>query len=90
MKYTAERYTGRNIGNSFMARVGWQVVANDETTGKRRALFASDRGKSPCLKSSYLASHYRSGLNKHDRRKMQSYKERAETLAAAWNKKQPY
>lgn len=91
MKYTAELYVGNKVGKGgFSVRVGWQVVATDEITGKRRAVFDAKQRKSPCCKSNWLASHYKSGLNKHDLQTMQQYKEWAETLAEKWNKEQPF
>ena len=84
--YKAESYTGRKVGKGgFMERVGWQVVATDSVTGKRRAVFDTNRGKSPCLKSNWLASHYSSGLNKNDRETMKGYKIWAEDLAKKFN-----
>jgi len=87
--YTAESYTGRKVGKGgFMERVGWQVVATDSVTGKRRAIFDANRGKSPCLKSNWLALHYASGLNKIDRETMESYKKWAMDLAVKFNQEE--
>lgn len=92
MKYTAEFYRGRTIGNNgFLSRVGYQVVATDETTNKRRYVFShGHKTKSPCLKSPWVASHYCTGPNKHDQGRLNSYREWAEKNAAFLNKEQPY
>jgi len=75
--YTAEPYTGRSIGSSYMARTGWQVVATDATTGKRRAVFRVGRGLSPCLKLGWVARHYRTGRSKADESRYQDMRLRA-------------
>jgi hypothetical protein len=91
MKYTAEFYRGRVVGKGgFMSRVGFQVVATDEITGKRRAVFDGYQGKTPCLKSQWVASHYSSGPNKYDQIRLNEYAKWAEETAKELNKTQPY
>lgn len=90
MKYISEFYRGRRLGNGYMSRVGYQVVAIDEKTGKRRAVFGTYRGKSPCKKSNWVASHYISGPNKHDQEILNGYREWAYKLAEEYNRMQPF
>ena len=86
MKYTAETYAGNKIGNSgFNYRLGVQIVATDDT-GNRRAVFATQRGKSPCLKLWEGAAHYKSGLNKADSARCAEELKKAEKLAKQWTK----
>lgn len=81
VRYQAEFYTGRIIGNSFMFRVGYQVVAYDANTNKRKYAF----GNSPCHKLGWVASHPYSGPNKRDRERLDKMSQEASFLAAKWN-----
>jgi hypothetical protein len=84
--YKAEPYTGTNISNSFGCRVGWQVTAYDKETGKRVYAFETgNRHKTPCLKSSWVFSHHRSGCSKADYATLMEYKEWAIRKAAELN-----
>ena len=78
--YQAEPYTGRKLA-IFFARTGWQVTALDAATGKRRAVFAVGRGKSPCLKMGWVARHFRSGRSAKDESTYQRM--RADAIAEA-------
>ena len=82
-KYTAEFYRGRMLGKGgFMSRVGYQVVATDSETGKRKYVFKTVNGnKTPCLKSCYVASHYKTGPNKYDQERLDHYHDWAVNLA---------
>ncbi len=95
IKYTAEFYRGNKIvtgrSHGFLSRVGYQVVATDPITGKRRYVFTCEYGnKTPCLKSQWVASHYKSGPNKADRETLEDFKIWAANLAAELNRTQPY
>lgn len=93
IKYTAEIYTGTSLGRGFLKRVGWQIVATDPKTGKRRYVFPSNpylKTKSPCLKSQWLASHYKTGLNKADAKTFKDFEIWAKETAALYNERQPY
>lgn len=81
LTFRAEPYAGRKIGNSYMCRVGWQVVCRDADTGKRVYYW----GNTPCLKSCWVARHYRTGVNKKDADLMLKYMEWAEDMAAKLN-----
>lgn len=85
VKYTAEYYKGCIIGNSYMVRVGYQVVATDAETGKRRAVFGEPGHKTPCLKSNWVAFHYISGCNKYDTELLEGYKAWAQKTATKLN-----
>lgn len=85
-KFTAESYTGTQIGNSHMNRVGVQIVCTDSVTGKRRAIFKTARGQSPCYKMGWWAHHYKSGFNRQDAADYAETKKRAKKLASKWNK----
>jgi hypothetical protein len=95
IKYTAEFYQGRKIGKGggFLSRVGYQVVATDPETGKRRYVFHTkdfQGGKTPCLKSSWIASHYKTGPNKADQETLNDFAIWAENTAKELNETQPY
>ena len=86
--YKAESYNGTCLGNSFMHRHGWQVVAYDVETGKRKYMFKIGRGKSPCYKLGWVAYHYESGANRADSKRLLEYEKEAKELAEKLNRKQ--
>jgi hypothetical protein len=95
IKYTAEFYQGRKIGKGFITKVGYPVVATDSITGKRRYVFTGfheylKEYKTPCWKSSWVASHYKSGPNKHNREILEDFRIWAENMAKELNRTQPH
>jgi hypothetical protein len=90
LNFKAESYNGTCYSNNIhMHRRGVQIVATDET-GKRRAVFATKRGKTPCLKLGAWASHYKSGMNKKDTEAYKKCWDEAVVEAKRLNKEQPY
>lgn len=87
IKYIAETYTGTKIGR-YMEWVGVQITATDAETGKRKAVFTTNRGKSPCKKIFEAASHYKSGLNKIDAANFQKALDKAKAEAKQLNDNQ--
>jgi hypothetical protein len=82
LKFTAEMYRGRQIGNQYNYRCGVQIIATDAETGKRKYAF----NNSPCLKLWESVAHYQSGLNRYDAAECAEALKYAEKLAAKWNK----
>jgi hypothetical protein len=85
IKYIAEPFTARLIGSTYMCSTGWQVTAIDAQTGKRRCVFKTDRGRSPCRKFGWVACHYKSGRNKADEITYQNMKNKAVQYAIELN-----
>ena len=83
MKYTAERYEGRNVGR-YNHHVGVQIVAVEEE--KRRYVFELNGRKTPCFKMWEGVAHYRSGLNAKDAKDYAEAMVEAKKLAEKWNK----
>ena len=84
--YKAESYDGTNLGNTgFLHRRGWQVVAYDSETGKRKSIFKTRRGSTPCYKIGWVAYHYESGANKADCKRLSDYEKEAKKLAEKLN-----
>lgn len=80
--YKAEQYVGNKIGSGgHMHRLGWQVVAYDAETGKRKYIF----NNSPCYKLGWVASHYMSGPNKYDFKRLEEMEIEAKALEKEWN-----
>jgi hypothetical protein len=87
LQFKAESYTGKSYNsNPYMHRRGVQIVCFDSETGKRRAIFKTARGHSPCYKMAEWACHYRTGMNKYDSQRFAETMQEAEKLAEEWNK----
>lgn len=83
IKYTVSTYTGNKIGRGgFCARVGVQIVAHDQDTGRRRYVFSA--GKSPCYKIYCGAAHYK-GASAAVRDNLNAAGEKLRALAADLN-----
>lgn len=86
LNFSAESYTGTKIGTGYMHREGVQIVCTDKENGKRRAIFKTRVGRTPCYKMGEWASHYKTGMNKHDAAQYVETMKYAKKLAAKWNK----
>lgn len=81
--YRAEEYIGTDIGTSYMHREGWQVVAYDPNTQRRRCVFKN--GRSPCHKMGWAAVHYKTGPSRAEQKRLDRMREKAEELARKLN-----
>ena len=90
IEYKVERYIGTKIGKGgFLERRGWQVVAYDTETKKRKYVFRTIWGeKTPCFKFPFCAYHYKTGFNKLDAERDSAYNKEAEVLARNLNESQ--